>query len=157
MSNSQCTTDILPAPHASLPRVPYIVQWAEETGPRLNFTRRACLVELAKFCSESGECWPPTELLAWRLDTDTSTIERCVQDLKRLGLILVERVSVSDDLRRNHCQLAGFQTGWVPKPKDQDQKPTIEEAAFARVAELEAEVAHIKGRTISGTPGGRHD
>ena len=138
----------LPAPQVSLPRIPYIIQWAEDTGPRLNFTRRACLVELAKFCSESGECWPATELLAWRLDTDTSTIERCIKDLKRLGLILVERVAVSDDHFRNHCQLAGIQTGWVPKPKDPDQKPTIEEAAFALVAELEAQVEHIQGRTI---------
>ena len=91
---------------------------------------------MAKFCSESGECWPATEILARRLDTDTSTIERCVKDLKRLGLILVERVTVSDDHRRNHIQLAGLQTGWVPKLKDPDKKPTIGEAAFARVAEL---------------------
>ena len=91
-----------------------------------------------------------------------STLKRALRDLEGLRLITTTEERWAHDGRRNLYRLAGVHTGWVPRPRDMKQKPSVVAAAYKLIEERDAWISELeeqltgfgwsKGNELTTTP-----
>ena len=133
-----------PLAPAQLKDIPVITAWARDTGPRMNPTLQKVLEALARYASDDGHANPLQEQLLEHVDCSMSTLKRALADLKGLRLITITEERWAHDGRRNAYRLAGVYTGWVPKPRDLHQKPSVVDAAYKLIEERDAWISDLE-------------
>ena len=132
-----------PLAPAQLQDIPHITNWARDTGPRMNPTLQKVLEALSRYASEDGYANPFQEQLLEHVDCSISTLKRALKDLEGLRIITITEERWAHDGRRNLYRLSGVHNGWVPRPRDLQQKASVVNAAYKLIEERDAWISEL--------------
>ena len=133
-----------PLAPAQLQDIPHITNWARDTGPRMNPTLQKVLEALSRYASEDGYANPFQEQLLEHVDCSISTLKRALKDLEGLRIITITEERWAHDGRRNLYRLSGVHNGWVPRPRDLQQKASVVNAAYKLIEERDAWISELE-------------
>ena len=116
-----------------------IVNWANNTGPRMNITTRAVLIAIARYANSDGIAWPSHKTIAEAIDAaGTSTIKVAIQHLTALNLVSVQQRpgAPGEPNQSNVYRLSGIFTNWEPREKNPKESGQMFAAYRLRIQDL---------------------
>ena len=135
--------------------IPHIVRFATETGPRFpEGVTRFVFIMLARYANPQGLSNVPVTVLMDVCNLGSpNTVRKCLNFLSACRLVAKMPNKGGQDRVSNSYQILGEEHGWQPIEQDSpDTHPVVALVeARRRIAELEAELAAIKG-AIGHTP-----